>query len=88
MDITYWKKHITGIGDEPEWMTVRIYSKKEVERIVDRCIRDWNLQAETSEDTISEEGRDDILNLALTFFDSAHFINGCIINAMLETEGY
>jgi hypothetical protein len=87
MTIDYWKKFKSGTGDEPQWMTVSIYSRKLISQLVDKCARQINVLANTDEDVITEEGREIVLEMAYQYFDYYHYINGCIIDAMLTQEG-
>ena len=84
--LSYWTQYKNGgDGASPTWMDREANRMYDVKALIDRCIDEWNSEAESA-DQVSKSSAKRIGDLALKYFFQFNSINGHIIDAMIMQE--
>ncbi len=84
--LSYWTQYKDGgDGSSPTWMDREVKTMSDVISLIDRCIDEWNSEAESA-DQISKSSEKHIGDLAIRYFSRFNSINGHIIDAMIMQE--
>ena len=84
--MSYWKDYAEGHHQSPKWMSDEVKSASEITRLVDKCIKHWNQEAEEKDNEIPKSSEKHIGDLAMQYFKQFKTINGHIIDAMIMQE--
>jgi hypothetical protein len=86
-DPAYWNQYAKGHATSEPWMKDFAKNEKEVKDLVDRVINFWDENNE-DEGTVSEKGREEILNQSMEYFKKYRKINGYVVDAMVFQTQY
>lgn len=82
--LSYWTDYEKGHMSTPAWMSKEESSMPAVLKLIDKCIDNWNKEAEDG--PITKASEQHIGDLAIRYWKEFRRINGNIITAMIMQE--